>query len=135
MKHANKINTLYLPVYAMELSRIYFKNGSSIKILDYIKKSSMPMDLQQAILNQNFKDVLRLIRKYIKTDNFKKYVSISYTCDVFSSVSNSWHHINNDLARGCYTSVDQIKTIIQNKKEKNNNENIKNLKFNLKFSF
>jgi hypothetical protein len=135
MKKQSKINTLYLPIYAMELSKIYFKNGSSIRILDYIKKTSMPMDLQKAILKQSYSEVLKLIRKYTKNDGFKKSVSIKYTCACWSTISNTWHFIENDLAAGLYNNFKQIKEVIENKRIKNNNENIEDLKFQLKFYF
>lgn len=103
-KKQNKVNAIYMPKYSMELSKIYFKNGASIKILDYIKKTSVPCDLQKAILSGNYSDTLKLIRQYrTQVSKGHKAVKISYSCNVFASVTQTWHTITDTLACGCLT--------------------------------
>ena len=139
-KKQNKVNTIYMPKYCMELSKIYFKNGASIKILDYIKQTRMPMPLQNAILETSFCDVLKLVRQYrkqaIKT---QKAVKIIYSCDVFATVTQTWHAVTDTLACGCYNSINDIKKVITQKRMANNDgilkEYIKNLKFTYSFIF
>ena len=77
-KKQNKVNTIYMPKYCMELSRIYFKNGASIKVLDYIKQTSMPLPLQNAILKSSFCDVLKLVRQY-RMQAFTKQKAVNIT--------------------------------------------------------
>lgn len=135
-KKQNKVNTIYMPKYCMELSKIYFKNGASIKILDYIKQTSMPMPLQNAILKSSFCDVLRLIRHY-RMQAFKnqKSVKITYSCDVFASVTQTWHAVADTLACGCYNSINDIKKVITQKRMANNDAILKGYVKNLKFAY
>lgn len=129
-----KINTLYLPKYAPELAKIYFENGANITILKYLKLNSLPSDLQNTIINQDFKSTLKLIRKYNKITNSNKFVKINYSCNVFSTVSNTWHQIQDILAQGFYNNAQDIKKIIDKKRSANNNENVKNLCFEYAFN-
>nr|DAG13630.1 MAG TPA: hypothetical protein [Caudoviricetes sp.] len=135
-KKQNKVNTIYMPKYSMEQSKIYFKNGASIKILDYIKQSSMPMPLQTAILKSSFSDVLKLVRQYRK-QAFKtqKAVKISYSCDVFATVTQTWHAVADTLACGCYNSINDIKKVIEQKRMANNESILKGYIKNLKFAY
>ena len=135
-KNQNKVNAIYMPKYCMELSEIYFKNGASIKILDYIKQPAMPLPLQNAILKSSFSDVLKLVRQYRK-QAFKKQkaVNITYSCDVFSSVTQTWHKVSGTLARGYYNSISDIKKVIEQKRMANNDDILKGYVKNLKFTY
>lgn len=135
-KKQNKVNTIYMPKYCMEQSKLYFKNGASILILDYIKQSSMPMPLQKAILKDSFCDVMKLVRQYRK-QAFKKQkaVRITYSCNVFASVTKTWHAVANTLACGCYNSVNDIKKVITQKRMANNDDILKGYIKNLKFTY
>lgn len=135
-KKQNKVNTIYMPKYCMELSKIYFKNGASIKILDYIKKTSMPCDLQKAILSGCYSDVLKLIRQYrMQAFTKQKAVKITYSCDVFASVTQTWHAVAETLACGCYNSINDIKKVITQKRMANNDAILKGYIKNLKFVY
>lgn len=135
-KKQNKIDMLYLPIYASEQASIGFKNGSSVRILEYINKNSLPCDLQNAIINQDAKQVIKLIRHYKKqVTNNKKHVNINYTCDVFSTVTNSSHFIKENLVSGFYDNLQIILQVVNKKRQVNNNKYVSNLKFNYKFSF
>ena len=138
-KKNNKIMTLYLPKYSIEQSKIYYLNGHSIKVLDYINRSSIPCDLQAAMLNNNYSDTMRLIRKYNSQSKGYKQVKISYSCDVFASVNQTWHHITDTLACGCYNSIKDIKNIISCKRTTNSESitrgYVKNLEFSYNFNF
>ena len=135
-KNQNKVNTIYMPKYCMELSKIYFKNGASIKILDYIKQTSMPLPLQNAILKGSFCDVLKLVRQYrMQALQKQKAVDITYSCDVFVSVTQTWHKVSNTLARGCYNSIGDIKKVIEQKRIANNDAILKGYIKNLKFTY
>lgn len=139
-KKQNKVNAIYMPKYGMELSKIYFKNGASVKILDYIKQTSMPMPLQEAILKSSFCEVLKLVRQY-RTQALKnqKSVKIAYSCDVFSNVTQTWHTVADVLACGYYNSINDIKKVITQKRMANNDDilkgHVKNLKFSYSFIF
>lgn len=135
-KKQNKVNIIYMPKYSMELSKIYFKNGASIKILDYIKQTSMPLPLQNAILKGSFCEVLKLVRQY-RMQAFKnqKSVKITYSCNVFSSVTQTWHTIVDTLACGHYNSINDIKKVITQKRMANNDDILKGYVKNLKFSY
>ena len=139
-KKQNKVNAIYMPKYCMELSEIYFKNGASIKILDYIKQTSMPLPLQNAILKGSFCDVLKLARQYrVQALKKQKAVKITYSCDVFSSVTQTWHKVLDTLACGCYNSIGDIKKVVEQKRMVNNDDilkgHVKNLKFEYSFIF
>lgn len=135
-KKQNKVNTIYMPKYSMELSKIYFKNGASIKILDYIKQASMPMPLQKAILKGSFCDVLKLVRLYrMQASKNQKSVKITYSCDVFASVTQKWYAVTDTLACGCYSSISDIKKVITKKRMANNDAIIKGYIKNLKFTY
>ena len=133
----SKINKLYLPKYSMEQSKIYFNNNTSILITDYCKVNSIPVDMQEAILKSDYSKVLNKIRFYNKKSNNYKKVKISYSCDVYSTVSNTWHKIDDSLCEGYYKNINEVKNVIDYKKQKNqegiNKGTIKNLKFNIKF--
>ena len=135
-KKQNKVNTIYMPKYCMEISKIYFKNGASIKVLDYIKQTSMPLPLQNAILKSSFGDVLRLVRQYRKQALRKqKVVKITYSCNVFSSVTQTWHAVSDTLACGCYNSIGDIKKVIDKKRMANYNDILKGYIKNLNFTY
>ena len=138
-KKSNKIMTLYLPKYSIEQSKIYYLNGNSIKVLDYINRSSIPCDLQAAIISGNYPDTLKLIRKYHSQSKGYKRVKISYSCNVFASVNQTWHNVTDTLAYGYYDSIKDIKNIINRKRTANSESitrgHVKSLKFSYKFSF
>lgn len=138
-KKNNKIMTLYLPKYSIGQSKIYYSNGNSIKVLDYINRSSIPCDLQTAILSNNYSDTMKLIRKYHSQSKGYKRVKISYSCDAFASVNQTWHHVTDTLACGCYNCINDIKKVITQKRIANNDAilkgHVKNLEFSYNFSF
>lgn len=135
-----KINKIEIHEYAMELSRIHFNNGASVSILDYLKINSIPCNMEKAILNKDYANIIKLIRQYNNNKSGDKKVNISYSCDVFSTVSNSWHFINEkNYLSGYYKDLNDIKKAIQHKKDANQgsiqNGLIKNLKFEYEFCF
>lgn len=138
-KKNNKIMTLYLPKYSIEQSKIYYFNGNSIKVLDYINRSSIPCDLQMVMLSDNYSDTMRLIRKYHNQSKGYKRVKINYSCNVFASVNQTWHDVTDTLACGYYNSIKDIKNIISRKRIENSEAitkgHVKNLEFSYNFSF
>lgn len=100
----------------------------------------MPLPLQNAILKSSFCDVLKLARQYrMQALQKQKAVKISYSCDVFSSVTQTWHKVSDTLAQGCYNSIGDIKKVIEQKRMANNDDmlkgSIKNLRFTYSFIF
>ena len=91
------------------------------------------------MLGNNYSDTMRLIRKYHSQSKGYKQVKISYSCDVFASVNQTWHHITDTLACGCYNSIKDIKNIISCKRTANSESiargHVKNLDFSYNFSF
>lgn len=129
----NKISSMYLPKYVPEQAKIYFHNCiEGVKFNKLVKYPSN--ELTNAIIEQNYSKALHEVRASLKKTNSGKYAIISYTCDVFSSVTNSWHHIEETRKYcGYYTHVSEILNIIKHVKARNNNDCIKNLTFNVEF--
>ena len=48
----------------------------------------------------------------------EKAVKITYSCDVFASVTQTWHAVIDTLACGCYNSINDIKKVITQKIKK-----------------
>ena len=133
-KKVNKPYTLYLPKYAPEQAKLYYSNNASLEFRK-LYKYGIPTELQQNIINQNYSTTLHELRKQLNKPLINsKYVIISYECDCFATVTNSWHHlVNTRAASGAYKHVSEIKTYIDRIRKKNNNPNIKNLKFKIEF--
>ena len=134
-KQLNKINALYLSKYSMEQSKIYFKNSNSISFLKYLNINSIPMDIQESILSGNYAKTLKLLRKYNKVKSNKK-VKIHYSCDVYSTVTKSWHVVDNELlCYGSYNNISEIKKAIEHKREANKESMLKGYIKNLTFKY
>lgn len=126
IKKQNKIAYLHKFENLPLSHEIVYNNGYKVKLYNKVDTNTLLNGTKQNIIHA-FRDIQK------KNKNNNKYVTIKYNCSVFSTVTKSWHDIDTTLASGYYNNIKDILTVVNHKRQVNNNENIKDLKFKYYF--
>lgn len=125
-KKQNKIAYLHRYENLPLSHEIVYNNGYIVKLYNKVDNN--------ILLNGTKKDIIKAYRQYLnKNNNNNKHVTIKYKCNVFSTVTKSWHDINEILASGYYNNIKNILIVVNKKRQVNNNKYIKNLQFYYEF--
>lgn len=111
---------------------IEYENGAIIKLYNKVD--------YKILTNGNKKEIMQAYRNKLRPKKSFKYVMISYECDIFSTVSNSWHHVTETRKfNGAYNHVSEIKKCLDTHKLRNKedieNGILKNLHYKYEFLF